>query len=158
MAVLGCRAPIPTLVAAVQAPDRRVIAVQMLRLTPAGGKAPMALQRLTTGRLFDGAVRLGPAGAVLGLAEGVETGLSAMQLAAVPVWCSLGCERLDLVAVPDCVRELHVFVDNDEPGRKAARRTAERWTRHGLIVKFRSPPDDCEDWNDFVRHRGEGRA
>jgi putative DNA primase/helicase len=150
---LAGRAPIPMLVAAVQAADRRIVAVQELRLSEGGAKASVALQRLTIGRLFDGAVRLGPAGANLGLAEGVETGLSAMQLSGVTVWCSLGSERLDLVAIPAEVRELLVFADNDEPGRRAADKTAERWARRAITVKLRFPPEGFGDWNDYLQAR-----
>jgi len=147
------RTPTPTLVATLQAPDRRIIAVQQLRLTWEGRKAPVTLQRLTTGAMHDGAVRLCAAGDVLGLAEGVETALSAMQLSGVPVWAALGAERLPLVRIPDTVRELHVFVDNDDPGRRAADRTAERWAKRGLTVKLRAPPDGLPDWNDFLQAR-----
>ena len=61
----------------------------------------------------------------MGLAEGVETALSAMQMAGMTVWASLGASRLHSVELPPEVEEVHVFVDNDEPGRTAAKRTAE---------------------------------
>jgi len=145
------RIPMPTMLAAVQGPDRRVVAVQETRLTWQGRKAPIDKPRWTTGKLYDGAVRLAAAGEVLGLAEGVETALSAMQLAGVPVWASLGSERLSLVRIPDSVSELHVFGDNDDPGRKAADQTAKRWTKRGITVRLRFPPDGFGDWNDYLQ-------
>jgi putative DNA primase/helicase len=150
--VLG-RTPAPQMVAAVQAFDRRIIAVQTLKLTWAGKKAPVTLQRITSGKLYDGAVRLAAAGEVLGLAEGVETALSAQQIAGVPVWAALGSERLPLVRIPDTVRELHVFADNDEPGRRGADKTADRWARRAVVVKLRFPPEGFDDWNDFLQAR-----
>jgi hypothetical protein len=48
---------------------------------------------------------------VLGLAEGIETALSAMQLTGVPVWASLGGARLHRVELPPEVKEVHVFLD-----------------------------------------------
>ena len=86
----------PALVAAVQRPkDRTIVAVQTTALRPDGErKAPIAVPRITTGALGSGAVRLDPAGEILGLAEGVETGLSAMQISGVPcgaAWAPAAC-------------------------------------------------------------------
>lgn len=107
------RAQMPIMVAAVQRPDGKVVAVQTTLLTWTGKKASVSVPRITTGALGTGAVRLGPASAALGLAEGVETGLSAMQIAGVPVWCSFGTGRMHRVAVPSVVREVHTFADDE---------------------------------------------
>jgi putative DNA primase/helicase len=144
--------PTPTLVAAVSRPDGRIIAVQQLRLTWKGCKAPASVQRVTTGRLWDGAVRLAAADEALGLAGGVETALSAMQLSGVPTWATLGAERLSLTFVPPRVRELHVFADADQAGERAAVRAAERHVRRGLTVHIRCPPEGSADWNDVLRN------
>jgi putative DNA primase/helicase len=145
-ASLRCRLERPALIAAVQAPDGKIIAIQQTRLTKEGEK----LSRLMTGTLDAGAVRLGPASDAVGLAEGVESALSAMQMTGVVTWASLGAHRLHKVAFPDCVKAVHVFVDNDEPGRTAARRAADIHTTMGRTVYLRSPPDQCGDWNDFL--------
>ena len=86
----------------------------------------------------------------MGLAEGVETALSAMQMTGMTVWASLGASRLHSVELPPEVEEVHVFVDNDEPGRTAAKRAADTHTSMGRRVYLRSPPDQCGDWNDFL--------
>jgi len=155
-ASLRCRADIPAMIAAVQRPDGKIVAIQSLRLTHEGAKASLLTPRLTTGCLGDGAVRLGPADKVLGLAEGVETALSAMQLTGVTVWASLGSARLHRVELPAEVKEVHVFVDNDDPGRVAAKRTADVHTRAGRTVYLRYPPDQCGDWNDFLNLIADG--
>jgi hypothetical protein len=140
----------PAMVAAVQAPDRRTIAMQTTLIDPRGDrKAQVRLPRKTTGALGAGAVRLGPAGDVLGLAEGVETALSAMQITGVPVWACLGSFRMCRVAVPDAVRELHLFGDNDDPGRDAVERAAHAHRHRRVVIHF--PPDQFPDWNDAVR-------
>jgi putative DNA primase/helicase len=95
-------------------------------------------------------VRLGASAGIMGLAEGVETALSAMQLTGMTVWASLGSSRLHSVELPPEVEEVHIFVDNDEPGRGAARRAAGIHTRLRREVYLRSPPDQCGDWNDFL--------
>jgi hypothetical protein len=147
---LRCRLGRPALIAAVQAPDGRIIAVQQTRLTSDGEKAAISPPRITTGPLGAGAVRLGAAAEVLGLSEGVETALSAMEMTGVTVWASLGAKRMPTVELPPIVKEVHVFVDNDEPGRAAANRTADVHTAAGRRVVLRSPPDQCGDWNDFL--------
>jgi putative DNA primase/helicase len=149
-ASLRSRVDIPAMIAAIQRADGRVVAVQSLRLTREGDKANVSHPRLTTGALGGGAVRLGPVSAVLGLAEGIETALSAMQLTGVTVWASLGSARLHRVELPSEVTEVHIFVDNDEPGRAAAKRTAGIHTQSGRRVFLRYPPDQCDDWNDFL--------
>jgi hypothetical protein len=143
-----CRLDQRSMVAAVQASDGRVIAIQQTWLTSDGEKA--TAKRLTTGNLGAGAVRLGVTARIMGLAEGVETALSAMQLTGMTVWASLGASRLHNVELPPEVEEVHVFVDNDEPGRAAAKRTADTHTSLGRRVYLRSPPDQCGDWNDFL--------
>jgi putative DNA primase/helicase len=149
--VLFNRTPIPTMVAAAQAPDRRVIAVQETRLTWRGAKAPVSVPRITTGALGYAAVRLAPAGPLLGLAEGVETALSAMQLHGVACWAVLGGQRLARIALPPEVREVHLFADNDDAGRSAAEAAAKRYRSDGLSVQVRAPPEGFGDWNDVVQ-------
>ena len=147
--------PATAMVAAVQAPDRRTIAVQVTRLDPSGErKAQVPIPRRTYGALGNGAVRLAAAGDMLGLAEGVESALSAMQLSGVPTWACLGASRMHRVAVPDSVRELHVFMDNDGAGRDAGERTAHAHLHHRRVV-LRRPPDHLGDWNDFLRAKGK---
>jgi putative DNA primase/helicase len=149
-ALLHGRTPVPAMVAAVQGPDRRIMAVQLTYLTWEGRKAPVTRPRLATGPIRTNAVRLAAAGEVLGLAEGIETALSATQLAGVPVWATLGSENLSLARLPDQVRELHVFADADRAGQAAADKTAQRHSRRGLKVVIRTPPDGFEDWNDVA--------
>jgi hypothetical protein len=146
--MLRCRLDRRSMVAGMQAPDGKVIAIQQTWLTNEGEKA--AGKRLTTGNLGAGAVRLGAVGRSMGLAEGVETALSAMQMTGMSVWASLGASRLHNIEMPPEVEEVHVFVDNDEPGRTAAKRTADVHTNIGRRVYLRSPPDQCGDWNDFL--------
>ena len=149
-AILHGRTPVPAMVASVQGPDRRIMAVQLTYLTWEGRKAPVTKPRMATGPTRTSAVRLAAVGEVLGLAEGIETALSAMQLAGIPVWATLGAENLSLAHVPDRVRELHVFADADRAGQAAADKTAERHSRRGLKVLIRTPPEGFGDWNDVV--------
>jgi putative DNA primase/helicase len=146
--MLRCRVDRKSMVAGVQAPDGKIVAIQQTWLTSEGEKASPT--RLTTGNLGSGAVRLGAPARIMGLAEGVETALSAMQMTGMTVWASLGASRLHNVELPPEVEQVHLFADNDEPGRAAARRAAQTHANAGREVWLRSPPDQCGDWNDFL--------
>jgi putative DNA primase/helicase len=106
------------------------------------------------GCLLYGAVQLAaPIDDELGLAEGVETALSATILTKVPCWATLGASRLDRVDLPDSLRRVHLFGDNDDPGRAAMERATTRYTHLGFQVRRWWPPEQFNDWNDFLRKR-----
>jgi hypothetical protein len=148
------RISLPAMIAAFQNHDRRVIAAQITFLDPRGDrKVQGAMPRKTIGKMRGGAVRLGPAGDVLGIAEGVETSLAAMQLTGVPCWACLGSQRMARVDIPDCVRELHIFADADEPGRLAAEQTARAHPQRRVVVHL--PPDGCGDYADLAADRAK---
>lgn len=137
------------MIAAVHRSDGEVIGAQVKLVTRAGVKVP-GIRPDTIGNLGDGAVRLAHAAEVMGIAEGVETALSAQALAKIPVWAALGSKRLHRIALPDIVRELHIFCDNDQPGREAAQRAADVHVHAGRVVKVRTPPEGLNDYNDFL--------
>jgi putative DNA primase/helicase len=126
--------------------------------------------------LLDGARRLGPTNAVIrderrtlgtpghsavwlaapidgeiGLAEGVETALSAMLVTHIPCWAALGTKRLDKVDMPRGIKRVHLFGDNDQPGRDAMQRAIRRYTGDGLHVKVWWPPEGLGDFNDLLK-------
>jgi putative DNA primase/helicase len=124
--------------------------VQATFITKDGEKVAGRPPRLTYGNMRDGAVRLAAAAEVMGFAQGTETGLSAMAMSGMPVWVALGGGRMDDVALPDFVREIHIFADNDALGRDAAHRAADVHMRAGRQVKLRFPPDGINDFNDLL--------
>jgi hypothetical protein len=145
----------PTMVAGVQEPDGKVIAVLRTFLLPDGrGKARVNRPKMALGRLEDGAIRLAPAEKALGLAEGIETALSAMQLFEIPVWVALSCGRFASVAIPDDVVELQIFADNGAKGLEAADRAARHFASLGKRVFVRRPHPRFGDWNDALRKIG----
>lgn len=142
---------LPAMVAAIQTPDRSVIAIQRTFIKASGqGKAPVTNAKMTLGGMARGAVRLAAAAETLGIAEGIETGLSAMQLFEVPVWCSLGSERLGKLELPPEVRHVVLFADNGDAGRKAAMRAVETYTGQRRKVTLRFPPAEFRDFNDVL--------
>jgi putative DNA primase/helicase len=105
---------LPAMLAAVTS-DIGVIAVHRTFLdAPSAKLAAFDRPKRALGSLGCGAVRLAPpAAGQLGLAEGIESALSAMQMFGIPCWATLGNERFGLVSVPESVRELHLFKRNE---------------------------------------------
>ena len=106
--------------------------------------------RCALGRLGRGAVRLGGAASRLGLAEGVETALSASILFGLPCWATLGTERFGLVALPYEVAELVLFLDHDAGGHRAEALARSRFA-HVPRIEACYPPRVGDDWNDVLR-------
>ena len=95
------------------------------------------------------AVRLMPATDVLGIAEGIETALSAAALDAVPVWAALSAALLSRFEPPPGVTTLRVYADRDEAGLSAAQRLQER-LQGRLRVEIRIPSAPAKDWSDVL--------
>jgi hypothetical protein len=136
------------MIAGIEQPYLGITAIQRTPISSDGERR--SGDRWTKGDLGNGAVRLGAAQAIMGLAEGTETALSAMVLSGMSVWASLGAGRLHKVELPELVREVHIFADNDEPGREAAARTREVHLRLGRRVVVQTPPIGIKDFNDFL--------
>jgi Toprim domain len=149
---------LPALLAAISGPDGQVTAVQRIYLRPDGlGKAGVSEPKRSLGRMRHGACRLAPAERELGLAEGVETGFSAMELHGIPVWAACG-SRMDAIAIPDAVERLVIFADNGRAGAQAAERAATQHARPGRAVEIKPPPPPYKDWNDVAKARTGART
>lgn len=103
------------------------------------------------------AVRLMAASDVLGIAEGLETALSAAALDGVPVWASLNTAVLGKFEPPAAVKTLRIYADRDEAGLLAAGHLMER-LQGRVRFELRVPPAPHKDFNDLLlsRRRGEG--
>jgi putative DNA primase/helicase len=113
--------------------------------------APRKILSPLTGRTGC-AVRLLPlTGDTLGVAEGLETALSASALhEGLPTWAALNTALLAKFEPPPGVRTLIVFPDLDVPGLEAAAKLMER-LQGRVTLELRTPPAPA-DWNDV--HRG----
>jgi DNA primase len=140
----------PALIAAVR-DESGLVAVHRTFIDRSGkGLAPLASPRCGLGRFGRGAVRLGGNAPRLGLAEGIETALSATVLFGVPCWAALGTERVGLLALPADVRELVLFLDHDRGGGRAERLAREAFG-HVLHIETQVPTRPGDDWNDVLR-------
>jgi hypothetical protein len=133
--------------------DIGIIAVHRTFLDAVSGKlAGFERPKRALGSLGCGAVRLAPpVQGRLGLAEGIESALSAMQLFGIPCWATLGNERFGLVAIPESVRELYLFIDNDAGGALAEERALKTYTAPNRLIHSRAPAAPGFDWNDELK-------
>jgi putative DNA primase/helicase len=116
------------------------------------GKAPIEPAKMMFGPCRGGAVRLGPVGDRLMIAEGIETALSAMQATAQTAWAALSTSGLRTLELPADVHNVVVLADGDEPGEAAAHDAALRWKREGRRVRIAHPPRGF-DFNDVLLSR-----
>jgi putative DNA primase/helicase len=105
------------------------------------------------------AARLMEHAETLGIAEGIETALSAAALFNVPCWAALTAGLLEEWSPPPGVRTVFVFGDNDESstGQASAFGLARRLKAKGLSVMVEIPPVTGWDWNDVHQRSLSGR-
>ncbi|WP_279351562.1 DUF7146 domain-containing protein [Erythrobacter litoralis] len=138
---------LPAMIAAVSL-DKGPIAVHRTFLS-GNAKAGFDKPKRALGALDEAAVRLfTPVSGKLGLAEGIESAMSAYALTGIPAWATLGNERFGLVGVPESVTELHLFVDHDAGGELAASRGLAAYEQEGRTIHVRKPSSHDTDWND----------
>ncbi|TVV72763.1 DUF7146 domain-containing protein [Sphingomonas solaris] len=141
---------VPAMIAAVR-DEAGLVAIHRTFLASDGhGLATRQPSRAALGLLGSGLVRLAPASDLLGLAEGIETALSASALFGVPCWAALGTERFQRITLPASIDRIILFLDNDAGGRRAEVLAREH-LRHMPMLEARYPERPGEDWNDVIR-------
>ena len=149
----------PAMLARLTDLEDHLINVHRTYLRVDGAKAPVnSPKKLCRGPIKGGWIQLYEPGRTLGVAEGIETALSAAQLFGVPTWsavCLNGFQNVD--TLPTCVEHLVIFGDNDASysGQAAAWQLAQTW--HRLYpekqVTIKIPEQQGWDWNDvLLRH------
>jgi len=106
------------------------------------------------------AVRLTPATEMLGIAEGIETALSAALFDGVPTWAALNTSFLAKFEPPAGVSLLRIYGDRDEPGLLAVAHLMER-LQGRIRFELRVPAAPHKDFNDQLTARtraGENRG
>ena len=91
----------------------------------------------------------------LGIAEGIETALSASALFGIPVWAAINSTMLEKWVPPAGCEEVAIFGDNDAKfgGQAAAYRLAHRLSVKGMAVTVSIPDQQGMDWNDVLMMR-----
>jgi phage/plasmid primase-like uncharacterized protein len=150
----------PALIGVVRDRAGEILALHRTYLRPDGSaKADVPKPKKMLGKVAGGAVRLGEIGAdgILGLCEGIETGLSAMSACpGLPVWAALSTSHLEQAQLPPEAKEIVIFADNDSSGAgiRAAEATARRFRAEGRKVAIALPPEPDTDFNDLLLSDG----
>jgi hypothetical protein len=119
----------PCLVALVRDVEGRIVGLHRTYIDPTTcKKANVEPNKMMLGDCRGGAVRLGQIteDGVLGISEGIETGLAAMQTFGVPVWAALSTTGMRALQLPDTVKRAVIFSDMDSDGQAAAKDLAHR--------------------------------
>lgn len=153
----------PAMLAKMHDPAGVAVMVHRTFLTMDGRKADVPSVRMTMpGHMPPGsAVRLAKPGAVLGIAEGIETAFAASKLFGFPVWAALNATMLEKWVPPASVERVVICGDHDASfaGQAAAFALAKRLSaKPGLEAEVRLPGSSVDratvgwDWNDALRH------
>jgi len=143
----------PAMLGAFQDPSRRLTGIHRTFLSPSGmGKAPVKSQKKMGGVCWGAAIRLCPAAADMGLAEGIETSLSVMSATGLPVWAAGSLGNMAAVDFPPVVKTLLLCLDNDGDADALDQTVAKAIAFHaarGRLVKVARPPVGM-DFNDLL--------
>ncbi|MBL1436722.1 MAG: toprim domain-containing protein [Rhodobacteraceae bacterium] len=145
---------LPAIIARIRGVDGRPLGIHRTYLCPDGsGKADVTPAKMMLGPSSGGAVRFGPDGPVIALAEGIETALSVARASRLTVWATLSTSGLKgLILPPPPVGEVVIIcADNDEAGLSAAKDKAARLEAEGRAVSIIHPPKAGDDFNDVLR-------
>lgn len=149
----------PAMLGNFASPCRSWTTVHITYLTHDGDKAPVPkVRKFYPGRIPEGgAIRLAPSAETMGIAEGIETALSAMALYRIPVWATVSTIAMIKWQPPANARHIIVFADNDKnfAGQYAANGIANQLSvnkKYALeSVEVRMPQEPGTDWNDVLQ-------
>jgi hypothetical protein len=150
----------PAVVAAVFDVCGEQQAVHRTWLSPlTAGQANFKKPKMALAPVGGRSVWLGEPAISLILVEGIETGLSLMQLlgSGVPAWACLSTSGLQSVVLPERVRDVLIGADNDENGAGVAAANAlrVRLLKEGRNVRVIMPRTVGWDFNNELRQRGD---
>lgn len=143
------------MVAAVTAPEGHTVSLHRTYLGADHRKAAVAQPKklmASAGRMAGAAIRLMGHGTRLGIAEGIETALSAHALFGLPCWAAVSAHGMAAWKPPKQVQQVDIFADHDDSttGQQAAAKLAQHLMRQGLEVRIHTP-ETVGDWNDVLQ-------
>ncbi|MCC5612590.1 toprim domain-containing protein [Nostoc sp. CHAB 5834] len=156
----------PCLIAPIRDSKKKILSIHRIYLTKDGDKANVPEQKVMMARCGDlrgSAIQMFPADSdVLGIAEGIETALAAHAVSLMPIWASVNAALMQTVEIPEHVRHVVVWADNDRSGTglHSAEVLADRLVRDGKRVTIYIPPgmipegQKSVDWLDVLNTLG----
>jgi phage/plasmid primase-like uncharacterized protein len=123
-------------------------------------KAGIDPQKAMLGRAMGGAVRLAPASPLLAVAEGIENGLTVLQMTGIATWAALSAGGIEALVLPPVVEAVIIYADHDHHGRgaRAARGAGRRWASEGKRVRLIMPTRPGSDFNDLLQELSNAAA
>ena len=148
----------PTMIAANRLySTQQIIGIQRTYLSEDGEKLQhtfsyQVANKMALGTLKQGAVWFKPPTEELGIAEGVETALSVMQVLNISVFASLGTGLMREIELPPLplAKTIKIFSDGDYPGYISAKGSGEKWAGEGREVIY-CPAPHGKDFNDMLK-------
>lgn len=129
-------------------------AIHRTALTPDGQKAFGSDSKKMLGPARGAVIKLAfEAPGRIGIAEGIETGLSVIQAGWTPVWAAGSAGGIEALPVLPYA-ELTVFADPGEAGQAAAIKLATRWAATGQSASVQTPARG--DFNDALAELANG--
>lgn len=148
----------PALIAKVADAENRPVAILRTWLADIQPK-----KKLTAGTLPPAsAIRLFPYEEALGIAEGIETAISAWAIFNIPTWAVISANMMEKWEPPAIIKKVFIFGDNDHSytGQLSAYRLAHRLRQNEKfeVVKVVIPNITGADWNDVLMLLGTEKA
>lgn len=147
----------PAMLACIQGADGHAISLHRTYLQDGQKAQRPDAKKILSGGIQGAAVRLFEPGAVLALAEGLETAIAVHLSTGKPVWAGLSAGNLERLWLPEQVQEVHIYADNDanadfdgQASAFALARRLRKERRNGIprTVKVFVPTRDDADWAD----------
>jgi len=151
----------------VRDPTGKIVGMHRTYLDGRGGKAPVRkakkeMPRPSEMQTRGGAIRLGEPGAILGVAEGIETALACWTATGIPTWSTLNRVLMEQFMPPAGIEQVVIFADKDRSGagQLSAAKLAQRLLTSGqdvVVIQPRPPiPEGASgiDWNDVLCTQG----
>lgn len=119
-------------------------------------------KKLLCGGVNGGAIRLAPAGKELAVCEGIETGLAILKRTGHAIWLGICAGNLERMWIPDQVRRLCIYGDNDADsmydGQASAYGLARQFLKRRSALEGREaqvfiPRAVGADWDDVLAHK-----
>ena len=156
---------LPAMIAKITDADNRPVSIHRTYLSAEGAKAPIERNRmLMQGSIPEkSAIRLFPYQDTLGIAEGIETAISAYAIFGIPTWAAISAAMMAKWVPPEPVRKVYIFSDNDKgfAGQAAAYRLGYQLANSSAkyeIVEVVVPDVRGADWNDILTLYGSEKA
>lgn len=151
----------PALIAKVTDYDNKPVSIHRTFLDHSGNKAKIQKSKMVMSSTIPegSAIRLMPYDHMLGIAEGIETALSAANIFGIPVWAAISASIMVKWKPPKNVERLVIFGDNDANfvGQISAFKLAFNLKKeYGdlMDIAVAIPNIRGADWNDVVTING----